>query len=271
MSFSGEECLKSPYSLYRIHTIVKREPISHPRVWIAQFLLLAMALPCAALDSPLAWLNSVRIAAGVRSVEPDALLSATAARWAATLAHAGVLSHRGADGTVVLDRYRIMGGTEAHVGEILGAGPTLADVENGWMGSIDHRVLALKPAWTHAGWGSAPHGSAQVWVLIFCEKLVADLSIKERGEGLVISGRFAVTGAAGGLLYNGLAPLLPTTWDASTRWFTFQVPAPAREGYFRLGYLDQGERFMLTNAFTLPRGTGFPEETGRFSPPAPSP
>ena len=250
---------------------MKREPFPYLRACLAAIPLFALSLPCAALDSPLAWLNGARASAGVDSVKPDALLCATASLWAATLAESGVLSHHGADGSTVLDRYRAMGGTEAHVGEILGAGPTLAEVEMGWMKSVDHRQLAIGRRWTHAGWGSALHGSAQVWVVIFCEKLVADLSITEEAGSLAVSGRFIVSGATGGLLYSGLAAVLPSTWDGTTGRFSFEVPPPLRESYLRLGYFASGERFMLTNAFTLPRGTESPGAPVRFSPPAPSP
>ena len=238
---------------------------------LAAILFLAISVSCTAQDSPLAWLNDSREAAGAHSVEADALLSAVAQRWAVTLAEAGVLSHRGADGTTVLDRYRATGGTEAHVGEILGAGPTLADVENGWARSADHRQMMLGRGWTHAGWGSAPRGSSQVWVVVFCEKLVANLSILDAGEGLTVRGRFTASGATAGLLYSGLAAIPPAAWDDGTRGFSFEVPSTLREGYVRLGYIDPTGIFMLTNAFTLPRGTGSPGAPARFSPPAPSP
>jgi uncharacterized protein YkwD len=74
-----------------------------------------------AQESPLRWLSECRAAAGVQHVAPDPVLALAAGRWAAVLAEAGTLSHRGADGSTVLDRYRAAGGTDAHVGEILGA------------------------------------------------------------------------------------------------------------------------------------------------------
>ncbi len=238
---------------------------------LAAFLLVAIPGPCAAQDSPLSWLNGARSAVGAHALTQDALLSATAALWASTLAGAGVLSHRGSDGTTVLDRYRALGGTEAHVGEIIGAGPSLVAVEKGWMRSADHRRLALAPEWTHAGWGSAVHGSAQVWVIVFIERLITDLSIDDRQGALSVSGVVVAPGATGALLISGLNPVAPASWDGPTGRFAFEIPSGLREGYVRLGYIEGAGRFVLTNAFTLPRGTGSPGAPVRFSPPAPSP
>jgi hypothetical protein len=154
------------------------------------------------------------------------------------------------------------------VGEILGAGPTLRDVERAWMKSPEHRALALDKKWTHAGWGSAVSGRQQVWVVQFTEKLVEQLTIEQRPGGTAISGIFppAVNGHA--LLYDGLDPRSPDAWDAESRRFTFMVPA---EGYMRLGFVPASGVFTLTNVFTLPRETGSPGEPDRFSPPAGSP
>ena len=113
----------------------------------------------------------------------DALLSRTASLWAARLAEAGLLSHRGDDGSTGLDRYRAQGGTEVRVGEILGAGPDLVHVEKGWMASAEHRELALSPGWTHAGWGSAVSGASLVTVMMFTEKMVQDLLIAQDRPG----------------------------------------------------------------------------------------
>ncbi|HYW82217.1 MAG TPA: hypothetical protein VFB30_03115, partial [Spirochaetia bacterium] len=83
-------------------------------------------------NDPLVWIDGTRHKAGLTDLAPDALLSRTAEGWAVRLARTGVLSHRGADGSSALDRYRALGGTEVRLGEILGAGPNLADVEHAW-------------------------------------------------------------------------------------------------------------------------------------------
>ncbi len=206
-----------------------------------------------AQGDPLAWLNSVRRAARVPEVSADARLSETALGWAERLAASGILTHRGDDGSTGLDRYRAQGGTEVQVGEILGAGPGAPPIEKGWMESPEHRALALSPAWTDAGWGSARSGSSLVMVLMFTRKLVEDLSITEGAAGLSVSGRFVPSSARGCRIFNGLDEVQPVEWDATRRQFRFLLPVSALEGYVRLGYTTAGGVFTLTNAFNLPR------------------
>ncbi|MGO9309440.1 MAG: CAP domain-containing protein [Spirochaetia bacterium] len=224
-----------------------------------------------AQGDPLAWLNGVRYRAGAAAVTGDALLSETAALWAARLAAAGTLSHRGNDGSTALDRYRAQGGTEVRVGEILGAGPALPAIEKGWMESAEHRQLALSPLWTHAGWGSAASGTSQVTVMMFAEKVVAGLLIARSATGLTVSGTFVPQGTARGVLYDGPDPLAPAEWNPESKRFLFEVPGPDLDGYYRLGYVAEGGRFTLTNAFTWPRGKGSPGAGDRSAPPAASP
>jgi len=235
-------------------------------------LVLVLLLPAVlhAQGDPLAWLNGIRRNVGVPVVAPDPLLSRTAALWAERLAAAGILSHRGDDGSTGLDRYRAQGGTEVRVGEILGAGPGLVEIEKGWMASAEHLQLALSSGWTHTGWGSAPSGGSQVAVMMFTEKRVENLLIVQGSDRLTVSGSFVPRDAARGVLYNGLDPVPPSEWDPSSRRFLFEVRGMDPAGYLRLGYVV-GERFTLTNAFTWPRGTGSPGAEDRFAPPAPSP
>jgi hypothetical protein len=203
-------------------------------------------------EDPIAWLNAVRREAHVPPVSADALLSETAAGWAARLAASGVLTHRGDDGSTGLDRYRARGGTEVRVGEILGAGTTPGRIERAWMASPDHRAVALSVEWTHAGWGSAAAGPSLVMVMMFTRKLVDGLSVVQDDDGLHLSGRFLPPPARGGLLYNGLDPVLPELWDPARRAFQFFVPARQIEGYLRLGYLGADGAFTLTNTVTVP-------------------
>ena len=237
-------------------------------------LFLLIIFVAAILDAqggPLAWVNSMRQRVGAPPVAMDALLSETAALWAARLAAAGILSHRGDDGSTALERYRAQGGTEVRVGEILGAGPGLADIERGWVASAEHRQLAVSPGWTHAGWGIVASGSSRVVVMMFTEKRVDELLIAAGPRGLTVSGRFVSRNAARGLLYNGLDQVGPAEWDPASRRFLFDVPCSDLAGDLRLGYLAGGGRFTLTNAFTWPPGTVSPGAEGRSASPAPSP
>jgi hypothetical protein len=244
--------------------------MKRPRLFRLVLLFMLCAASAPAQNDPLSWINGTRHAAGLAVLVPDALLSRTAEAWAARLARTGVLSHRGADGGSALDRYRALGGTEVRVGEILGAGPNLLDVERAWLKSDEHREVTLSPAWTHVGWGRYRPAAGEVWVVLFCQKLVEDLRIDLQAAGLTVSGRFVEAIADQPLLYAGLVPCQPAAWDAHSRRFSFQVPAPP-EGYFRLGYVLPGELFRLTNAFTWPRGTESPGGSGRSAEPAAHP
>ena len=222
-------------------------------------------------SEPLSWINGVRSASSLAPLLPDPVLSLCAARWSAVLAATGVLSHRGADGSTVLDRYRSVGGTEAHVGEIIGAGPDLGSVEKAWAGSDEHSGLVRDPGWTHVGWGMSSAGHSDVWVVVFAEKLVKDLALVEKSGSLLVSGTFIPESAARAALYAGLDVLPPASWDGAARRFSFVVPPESIPGYFRLGFVTADGAFLLTNAFTWPPGRESPEAQDRSAGPGQSP
>jgi hypothetical protein len=237
-----------PFLLYKITAAVKSLRLA---LFVAALVIIAGGLVFC--EDPLAWLNTVRRTAGAPPVAGDTLLSETAARFAARLAARGIITHRGDDGSTGLDRYRAVGGTEVRVGEILGAGPAFGLIEKAWMASRDHRMLALSPDWTHAGWGSAPSGESLVMVMMFTCKLVEGLAISADGSGLQVEGHFVPVQAADGVLLNGLDEVAASAWDPANRAFRFSVPASLLAGYLRLGYRTADGGFTLTNAFTLPR------------------
>lgn len=248
------------------------------RASLASLLLSLLCMTAPAEDGPLTWANGLRSRAGSPSVAADALLSKTAASWAAALAEAGVLSHRGADGSSALARYQRLGGTEVRVGEILGAGPDLAAVQGAWERSRDHLPLVLKPYWTHMGWGSASGGAqgrdAIVFVVLFCQKLVDGLLIEEREGTVELRGAFLPADARLPVLLAGIRDVAPADWDAESRRFFFRV-SRAEAGYVRLGYIGKAGTLVVTNAVrwapTSPPGTGSQEAPGRFAEPAAPP
>jgi hypothetical protein len=229
----------------------------------AAVLLALLAARAHAEPAPLPWIAALRAEAGLAALEEDELLSRTAALWARALAEAGRLGHRGAGGSTALDRYRGLGGTEARVGEILGAGASLAEVERAWEGSASHRAAVLKPSWTHAGWGSAPAGDSRVWVVLFTEKIVRDLRVTEVPGGVEVRGVLPPSAGGRPALYAGLDPVALQAWDSRTGAFLFLMEPGVARGYLRLGRLDDAGSFAVTNVLTLPRETGSPGAPGR--------
>ncbi len=116
-----------------------------------------------------------------------------------------------------------------------------------------------------------PAGGGWVYVVLFCEKLAAGLRIGKEGDGVEISGSFVPAEALRPVLLAGLDRIPPRSWDPVGRVFLFRLGPADAEGYLRLGYERGPGQFVLTNAFTLPRGTGSPGETGRFEGPAAPP
>jgi len=249
-----------------------KRPPARLCLWLC-VLSLGLAPRAFAQTSALAWLNAVRHAAGAPPVMEDDLLSRTALDWARTLAQAGVISHRGTDGSTGLDRYRSHGGTDARVGEIIGAGPRLASIERGWEGSPSHRTVTLGPSWTHAGVGEWPTPGGEVCVLMLCVRLVEDLRVIQEGAQLLVSGRFTTRAATGALLAAGMDAVKPESWDPASRTFSFRLASGGLASYIRLGFVTSDGDFSLTNAFTLSlpptsrRETVSPGERGRFEGP----
>jgi len=236
-----------PFLLYRIPHAVKR-------VRAAPIAAALALIACGTLfgEDPLDWLNRVRRAAGVPGVQADALLSLAAERYARQLVSRGMLSHKGDDGSSALDRYRALGGTEVRLGEILGAGPAAGLVQEAWMASEEHRRVALAPAWTHAGWGSAATGTSVVVVMLFTRKLVVELELDNDGAVFSVRGRFLPAYAVAPVLINGLDEVAPSAWEPARRSFVFEVPRSGLEGYLRLGFRTADGAFTLTNTFTPP-------------------
>lgn len=230
-----------------------------------------LCIPAWPDPTPTDWANDLRAGAGVSLLEEDALLSETASRWAAALASAGMLSHRGADGSTALDRYRRMGGTEARVGEILGAGSSLRDIQAAWEASPSHRKMALKPSWTHTGWGRAGSRDAVVWVVLFSQKLIQGLRVSASSGGLEVRGVFLPAEARHPVLLAGLLRVEASSWDPESRAFSFRLGVDEAAGYLRLGYIGPSGSVIVTNALTWLPGTGSPAEPGRSAAPAEPP
>jgi hypothetical protein len=216
-------------------------------------------------ENPLPWLNSLRSASGAGALGVDPLLMKTAENYARALAGLGRISHTGPDGSDALTRYLRNGGTSAKVGEIIGVGEGLSRIEAAWLSSPDHRSAILKPFWTYSGWGMAPVGEQQVWVILFTWTRTAGLEVREDGRGgLWIGGEFLPSDVRTPLLISGIEEFEAASWEPVPRRFAFFLPSALRTGYIRLGYISIDGGLVITDVITSSRGTGSQAEGSRF-------
>ncbi len=228
------------------------------------FLCAAPVLTAPAAD-PFSWSNSLRAALGLRFLQKDDALMRTARSYAAELAALGRISHWGEDGSDALTRYLRNGGTSARVGEIIGAGESLSDVEKAWRASPAHSSVLLRPYWTHSGWGCAAAGGKTVWVALFVQKRVEGLKIQSGlAEGFRIQGRLLPTDAEKPVLLSGIERAYPDYWNPASGSFVFTLPRSLWSGYVRLGYIPRSGGLLITDVITSPRGTGCPTAENRF-------
>lgn len=257
--------MRSPYN--------RRMRLVH-RAAAAAWLALAAARLPAASDSPLAWANGLRArenpAAAALTVDP--VLSTAAEAYAGELAAASVLSHVGpADGSGPLDRFLRAGGTAFTVGEILGVGPDQAAVERAWEASPSHEAVVLDGRYTRLGWGSAAAGKQQVWVVMLARSAVAELVLEETDGVLLVSGLLGPPWAARPWLEAGTGEVAPSSWDPSTRRFSYLVSLADGRARFLLGCRDRYGDREATDTVTWPRGTASRAGAARSSVPAPPP
>jgi hypothetical protein len=192
----------------------------------------------------------MRAAAGLPPLEPDFLLSETAREHAADLASRGAISHTGRGGSTILDRWRAAGGTSLRVGEIVGAGESVREVEAAWEDSPSHRSVVLDPLWTHLGWGSASRGSTVVYVVVFSRIRTRNLAFGWEGGQFLVRGSFLPLEAGWAVLFCGMLPLEPVSWDPTTRDFKFHIAAADFVPYLRLGYRTDSGALILTDTIT---------------------
>lgn len=133
--------------------------------------LLLVALVCAALvtvparpaaaqgagtSTILSQVNASRAAAGLRPLALSGDLSAVAYAWSRHLASSGVLAHN-PNLTGQVGDWQVLG-------ENVGYGPTVSDVETAFMNSPHHRANILEPRYTQIGLGVVADSSGTVWV-----------------------------------------------------------------------------------------------------------
>ena len=132
------------------------------------------------------------------------------------------------------------------------------------MASDEHRTLALVPAWTHVGWGRSRPAPAQVWVMLFCEKLVEDLRHRPRSRGLTVSGGSCQAPLSARFCTRVLRPCSPRMGRRNASILVSMVPRTCAQAISGLASVAADGDFRLTNAFTWPPGTESPAASSPF-------
>jgi peptidoglycan hydrolase-like protein with peptidoglycan-binding domain len=102
-------------------------------------------------------LNAERTAHGLPALAADGDLTAVAQQWAAHMAATGVLAHNPQLATQVTGWHA--------VGENVGDGPTVADLDAAFWASPEHRANILDPTYDDIGVGSA-RGDGVLWISV---------------------------------------------------------------------------------------------------------
>lgn len=178
-------------------------------------------------------INNIRVSRGLNRLSGDPAAASTAKKHAAELARRHTLSHRGLDGSRVVERYRNAGGTGLSAGENLGAGDSIQVIIDAWMNSPSHRDNLLNKDWNAVGIGSSQlQGGRIVLVAVFTTSSWQTLSVEESQGNLHITGEYRSAGACPPaevrLVVDGVANqagILSASGD-ETWLLRFNLPAP---------------------------------------------
>lgn len=199
------------------------------------------------------WLNQMRAGQGLSALRVDPVLETTAAEYAAVLSERGALSHVDPLGRRALQRVRDNGGTAILIGEILGSGPDVQSIISAWQQSSSHAEVAANPLWTHYGAAYILHDRNMVWVVLFASNRIYPLEIRGSADGYLLHGVLDAAEAEEPLLFSGLELLPVSSWNPSSREFSYIIPADRQDIYHRLGYRSRTGAPVITNTF-YPQG-----------------
>jgi peptidoglycan hydrolase-like protein with peptidoglycan-binding domain len=126
-------------------------------VAMASFATTAVHASASSAGSYCSILNSERAAHGLPALTERSDLDAIAASWSAHMAAANSLQHNPQLANVVHNWQA--------VGENVGEGPTIADLDSAFMASTEHRDNILDPTYRDVGVGVAS-GSGVLWITV---------------------------------------------------------------------------------------------------------
>ncbi len=196
------------------------------------------------------WLNSTRENYNLPELKPDSRLSVTALKYSQKLLKNGKLGHIDKNGRNGLDRYRKSGGTSLRVGEIIGAGNSMARIEKAWLKSDTHREVILDTYWTNFGIGVSVQGNIFIVVVMFTEIYTKNLKLQYSGTNLALSGSFLLRFRniiKNPLLISGFSSIKPSRWNPGSGEFTFIISREKLSPYIRLGYTTTDNRVVFSD------------------------
>lgn len=144
----------------------------------APFALLATAVPSFAGPSPaavrmpavaadaadaaanFAWINNLRVGAGLQTVQIQPWAENEAQNWSLAMASSGVLSHDMA-GYMAQGRSAM---SASYLGQNVGWGSTLDTTQSLLQASPGHMAILMDPRYNYVGVGAATDSQGQVWV-----------------------------------------------------------------------------------------------------------
>ncbi|NOY10100.1 MAG: CAP domain-containing protein [Spirochaetes bacterium] len=213
------------------------------------------------------WLNSARKNYSLPALKPDSGLSFTAIKYSQKLLKNAELSHIDKNGRNGLDRYRKNGGTSLRVGEIIGAGNSIARIEKAWLKSGTHREVILDPYWTNCGIGVSVQGNIFIVVVMFTRIYTKNLKLQYSGTNLALSGIFLSRfrkNIKNPLLFSGFSSIKPSRWNPGSGEFTFIIDVKKLSPYIRLGYITADDRMVFSDILNPDfQVTSFPKKEHR--------
>ncbi len=158
------------------------------------FILLFPLMHLAARDVIISELNEIREEYGIPGLKFDEASGTAASIHARDLSERLTLSHWGADGSRVADRYRLAGGTGLRAGENLGAGDSIKSIIEAWMDSPAHRKNIINPDWFSGG-ASVVHspGGRLVIVVVFNNSRWRQRGFRINGNRVLVDGDLSLS------------------------------------------------------------------------------
>ncbi len=200
------------------------------------------------------WVNKQRIKHKLSPLRQSILLQETASKYASRMVKLNIISHIDPEGNRAINRYRAMGGTALQIGEIIGAGGSVSQIERAWLASQLHKEVILDPRWTDIGVGYIRYGKNEIlFDVLFSQNHIEGLQIIDRGKQILIRGAFdskTRKKILKPIMINGLSRIKISSWEKTSGKFLFVIEKTQLDKndiFIRLGYQNRAGNIIITN------------------------